>query len=114
MPMLLALLLVVFVIFCIALIAKKLNLTPNNSGHFKLISSMSLGGKERIVIIEVQGKQHAIGVTAQNVNHLFAVDTPIETKPLAMANSPLVNKINKLFGYTPPEPHVNKTQKMDK
>lgn len=111
MPMLLALLLVVFVIIVIAFVAKKLNLTPNNTGHFKLVSSMSLGGRERIIIIEVQGQQHAIGVTPQNVNHLFSLENPIESKTLPMANSTLVNKINKLFGYTPPQTDSNSTQK---
>lgn len=102
MPMLLALLLVVFAIFVIAFVAKKLNLTPNNSGHFKLISSMSLGGRERIVIIEVQGEQHAIGVTSQNVNHLFSIEKPIESVSQPLTNSPLVRRLNQLFGYTPP------------
>lgn len=102
MPMLLALLFVVFVIFAIAFVAKKMNLTPTNNNHFKLISSMSLGGRERIVIVEVQGEQHAIGVTNQSVNHLFSIENKIESKVKPMANSPMVKKLNQLFGYTPP------------
>lgn len=102
MPMLLALLFVVFVIFAIAVVAKKLNLTPNNSSHFKMISSMSLGGRERIVIIEVQGKQHAIGVTPNNVNHLFSVENPIESNPQPITKATMVTKLNRLFGYQAP------------
>ena len=102
MPMLLALLFIMLVIFVIAWLAKKFNLTPNNGMHFKLVSSMSLGGRERIVIIEVQGQQHAIGVTGQSVNHLFQLEKNIESVPLALGNQALVGKINKLFGYTPP------------
>jgi len=100
--MLLALLFIMLVIFAIAWVAKKLNLTPNNAEHFKLVSSMSLGGRERIVIIEVQGQQHAIGVTNQSVNHLFQLEQKIEQKPIQLGNQALVGKINKLFGYTPP------------
>jgi len=102
LPMLMALLFIMFVIFVIAWVAKKLNLTPNNSGHFKLVSTMSLGGRERIVIIEIQGQQHAIGVTSQSVNHLFQLEKNIESNSLQLKDNALVNKLNKVFGYTPP------------
>jgi flagellar biosynthetic protein FliO len=102
LPMLLALLFIVFLIYVIAWAARKMNLAPANAQHFKLISSMSLGGRERIVIIEVQGKQHAIGVTNQSVNHLFELDENIETKSPQLTDNALVNKINKVFGYQPP------------
>lgn len=101
--LLMALLFVLFVIFVIAWFAKKFNLTPASSDHFKLVSSMSLGGRERIVIIDVQGEQHAIGVTNQSVNHLFKLDTKIEKPTQELSNNNLVNKINKIFGYTPPQ-----------
>jgi len=106
-PMLMALLFIMFIIFVVAWVAKKLNLTPNNTGHFKLVSSMSLGGRERIVIIEVQGQQHAIGVTSQSVNHLFTLEENIEENTLPFKDNVLLNKLNKAFGYSPPE---NKSQ----
>ena len=102
LPMLLSLLLIMAVIFAVAWAAKKLNLTPNNTGHFKLVSSMSLGGRERMVIIEVQGQQHALGVTSQSVNHLFQLDKNIEPARQPMANNALLQRLNKVFGYTPP------------
>ncbi|GHB62351.1 hypothetical protein GCM10008107_09280 [Psychrosphaera saromensis] len=105
--MLMALLFVLFVIFVIAWFAKKFNLTPASSEHFKLVSSMSLGGRERIVIIDVQGEQHAIGVTNQSVNHLFKLDNKIEKPTQALTDNSLVNKINKVFGYTPPAKATN-------
>ena len=63
---------------------------------------MSLGGRERIVVIEVQGEQHAIGVTNQSVNHLFTLEKKIETHTSVLTDKPLLNKINKLFGYQAP------------
>ena len=99
LPMLLALLFIVFIIYGIAWLAKRFNLTPNNTGHFKLISSMSLGGRERILIIEVQGQQHVIGVTPQNVNHLFKLEHNIENKAGSLTEGVLLNKLNSLFGY---------------
>lgn len=100
--MILALLFVVFVIVAIAWFAKKLNLTPMSSSHFKLVSSMSLGGRERIVIVEIQGEQHAIGVTSQSVNHLFKLEQNIVANKTDIADNQMVKKINKLFGYKAP------------
>ena len=100
--MILALILVVLVILAIAWLAKKFNLTPVSSNHFKLVSSMSLGGRERIVIIEIQGQQHAIGVTNQSVNHLFKLDENITSTTSIPGDSQMLHKINKLFGYQAP------------
>jgi flagellar protein FliO/FliZ len=100
--MIMALFLVILTIVAIAWFAKKFNLTPTSSSHFKMVSSISLGGRERIVIIEIQGQQHAIGVTNQSVNHLFELPDKIEPNHPNMADNQLVNKINKLFGYKPP------------
>lgn len=107
LPMLLALLFIVFLIYAIAWVAKKMNLAPASGSHFKLVSSMSLGGRERIVIIEVQGKQHAIGVTQQSVNHLFELEQNIEKPEAHLTDNNLVNKLNKLFGYQAPNNNSN-------
>ncbi len=107
LSMIMGLLFVLFVIFVIAWVAKKFNLTPASSEHFKLINSMSLGGRERIVVIEVQGEQHAIGVTNQSVNHLFKLNEKIEKPEQVFATNGLINKMNKAFGYQAPEQNVN-------
>jgi len=102
LSLIMALLFVLFVIFVIAWLAKKFNLTPTSSEYFKLINSMSLGGRERIVIIEIQGEQHAIGVTNQSVNHLFKLNDKIEKSTPELTDNHLINKINKIFGYQAP------------
>ncbi len=108
LSMIMALLFVLVVIFLIAWLAKKFNLTPTSQDHFKLISSMSLGGRERIVIIEIQGEQHAIGVTNQNVNHLFKLENNVQKPSQQLTDNTLVNKINKMFGYQAPGQNQNK------
>ena len=74
-----------------------------------MIASSSLGGRERIVVVEVQGEQHAIGVTPQSVNHLFKLEKNIETAKVQVTNNQLVNKINKLFGYQAPQTAQSQT-----
>ena len=111
MSMILALLFVVFVIFAIAWVAKRFNLTPASSGHIKMISATSLGGRERVVVIEISGEQHAIGVTNQSVNHLFKLDQPLQTPKMALPGNQLVDKINRLFGYQAPnKPSASKSK----
>lgn len=100
--MIMALVFVVFVIVAIAWVAKKFNLAPVNNSYFKVVSSMSLGGRERIVIVEIQGEQHAIGVTNQSVNHLFKLDKNLENNKTELTDGAMLNKINKLFGYQAP------------
>lgn len=102
LSMIMALFFVVAVIIAIAWVAKKFNLTPINNTHFKVISSMSLGGRERIVIVEIQGQQHAVGVTSQSVNHLFQLEQNITNNKSELTDGPLLNKINKIFGYQAP------------
>ncbi|MFT5164496.1 MAG: flagellar biogenesis protein FliO, partial [Alteromonadaceae bacterium] len=34
--------------------------------------------KERVLVIEVNGQQHLLGVTSQQINHLLTLDEPIE------------------------------------
>lgn len=110
LPMLLALLFIVALIFALAFLAKRFNITPMQSSHIKLVSSMSLGGRERIIVIEIQGKQHALGVTQQSVNHLFELEEGLPAPSFKLAENSLVNRINKVFGYTPPEQASKSTE----
>lgn len=112
--MILALLFVVAVIFAIAWVAKRFNLAPASSNQIKMVASSSLGGRERIVVIEIQGQQHAIGVTTQSVNHLFQLPEKLESPKTSLADNQLINKINKLFGYTPPQPEQSNISKNNK
>ena len=40
---------------------------------------MMAGTRERIVVLEVGGEQHLIGVTAQNINHLSKLEHKLES-----------------------------------
>ncbi len=45
--------------------------------HIKTVAVMPMGVKEKIVLIEVAGKQILLGMTAQNINTLATFDEPI-------------------------------------
>lgn len=62
---------------------KKMALRLPGSRHIKVICTMPLGQRERILVIEIQGKQRVIGVTAQNINLLFELENPLPEEKLA-------------------------------
>lgn len=75
-----------FVILMVLLLGwsfKKLTLRMPGSQHMKVISTIPLGPKERLLVIEMQGKQRVLGVTAHQINFLFELDKPLPEEKLA-------------------------------
>ncbi|SEA49408.1 flagellar biosynthetic protein FliO [Alkalimonas amylolytica] len=62
---------------------KKLTLRIPGSQHMKVISTIPLGPKERLLVIEIQGKQRVLGVTSQQINFLFELNEPLPEEKLA-------------------------------
>ncbi|MCB6183572.1 flagellar biosynthetic protein FliO [Leeia sp. TBRC 13508] len=80
-------------VFVIALVLgavwamKRLSLgVPGMKTPVKLIGGTMLGGKERVVVIEVEGEWLVLGVTAQNITVLKQLDKP----PVSDAESTMV------------------------
>ncbi len=59
-----SLIIVLGLLFGLAWLYKKLAIKLPGSSHIKIISSVMLGPRERILVIEVQGKQRVLGVTS--------------------------------------------------
>jgi flagellar protein FliO/FliZ len=75
--------LVVVVIMVLAFLYKKLQLKLPGSKHFKVVATLPVGQKERILVIEIQGKQRVIGVTPHSVNFLFELENTLPEEKLA-------------------------------
>ena len=43
----------------------------------RVLSSVPLGARERVALIDVKGQQFLVGVTTQNINHLHTFDEPV-------------------------------------
>ncbi|MGL5292018.1 MAG: flagellar biosynthetic protein FliO [Vibrionaceae bacterium] len=87
MTTVLVLLSVIALIFAIAHWVKRMNLSPlSGKAGVKLISQLALGQKERIMVIDVNGEQMVIGITAHNINLLKVLDTPITPAVSESAN----------------------------
>lgn len=72
-----SLIVVLGLLFGLAWLYKKLAIKLPGSSHIKIVSSVMLGPRERILVIEVQGKQRVLGVTANQINMLFELDQPL-------------------------------------
>ncbi|WP_233078003.1 flagellar biosynthetic protein FliO [Rheinheimera soli] len=78
-----SLIIVLGLLFGLAWLYKKLAIKLPGSSHIKIVSSVMLGPRERILVIEVQGKQRVLGVTANQINMLFELEQPLVDDPAA-------------------------------
>jgi flagellar protein FliO/FliZ len=76
----LALMLMVGLILGLAWLARRFGqpLFQQNK-QLRLIASLSLGVKEKIILVEVEGKQLVLGVTPQQITSLHVMDAPAKT-----------------------------------
>ncbi|SEH99536.1 flagellar protein FliO/FliZ [Rheinheimera pacifica] len=81
--MALSLAIVVAIVLTLGWAFKKLTLRLPGSRHIKIISTMPLGPKERLLVVEMQGKQRVLGVTAHSINLLFELENPLPEEKLA-------------------------------
>jgi flagellar protein FliO/FliZ len=78
--MIVSLLLVLLAIVIAAWIMKKLQVGGSTANGLKVITSLNLGSKERLVVVQVGEKQLLLGLTGQQINLLDTLDEPIEIK----------------------------------
>lgn len=79
------LIVVLVLIFVLAYIVKRLNLVPASNGVLKMVAATPLGQREKVVLIEIEGQQYLLGVTAQQVNLIDKLDTAVKTDPDSFA-----------------------------
>lgn len=73
----LSLLLVIAVVFMLAFLMRRFNVTQSGTSQLKVVASMMAGTRERVIVIQVGTEQHLIGVTAHNINHLAKLSQPL-------------------------------------
>lgn len=75
--------LVILLVLGLGWLFKKLTLRLPGSRHMRVVCAMPLGQRERILVIEIQGKQRVIGVTPHSINLLFELENPLPEEKLA-------------------------------
>lgn len=81
--------------------------TFSGSSQLKILSSMPLGTRERIVLIDAGGQQLLLGITPTNINtlHVFAEPIVIDNKP--EAQSDFSRKLMAILQQKPSSPSPN-------
>jgi flagellar protein FliO/FliZ len=78
--MVLSLLMVLALIIISAMLLKRFNLTQQGSNQLSVVASLSLGTKERIMVVQVGEQQLVLGVCPQQISLLKDLETPIDTQ----------------------------------
>jgi flagellar protein FliO/FliZ len=104
MTMIVALLTVLAIIIVCAFILKRIQPVKTQGKGLDIVTSMSLGAKERLIVVQVGDKQQLLGVTSQQITLLATLDTPLEiTAPIttelskslvSLVQKHLINKKN--------------------
>ena len=77
--LLLSLGLVVVIIFALAWLVKRFNFIPQQSqGLIKIISTLSVGSRDRLALIQVGDEQLLIALTPGKISKLHRLKTPID------------------------------------
>ena len=63
--------LVPFIVLVIYLLKRFSGLAAHEKNGLRILKSQTLGAKERLVLVEVEGIQLLLGVTSQSVNMLY-------------------------------------------
>jgi len=85
--MILSLLMVLAVIIISAFVLKRFNFAQQNTHQLKVVASLSLGAKERLVVVQVAEKQLVLGVTAQQITLIEHLDETEITVDRALPSS---------------------------
>lgn len=72
-----ALLGIVLLIFLMAWLLKKTRLVSPVGGQIQLITSLPLGARERLTVVQVGDEQFLLGITASQITLLSKLDTPL-------------------------------------
>jgi len=75
--MILSLLMVLALIIICAFVLKRFNLTQQGVSQLRVVTSLSLGAKERVMVVQVGEQQLLLGVTAQKITLLEKLVEPL-------------------------------------
>ncbi|RLV61628.1 flagellar biosynthetic protein FliO [Parashewanella curva] len=76
---------VVMIILVLAYLVRRFNLTPASNGVMKTLAVTPVGQKEKLVLMEMDGKQYLLGVTQHQITLLDKIKDPIEVKAESFA-----------------------------
>lgn len=94
------LVLIVIVIFGLAWLMKKMQLTQHaNNGLIQIVSAISVGQRDRIALIQVGEEQILVGLTPGRIQKLHALNRPVDADVSTAASNaaPFAEKFKQLL-----------------
>ena len=92
------LLVVVAIIFIVAWMLKRLNLTQQSqSGLLRIIAGLPLGTRDRIVLLQVGNEQILVGLSPGRIEKLHTLSEPVAVDQSKPVMTPFAQKINELM-----------------
>lgn len=90
---------IIVLIFALAWLMKKLQLTPQSSQSLiRVVSAISVGHRDRIALVEVGNEQILIGLTPGRIERLHTMQTPVQYVDQAqIASAGFQDKLNRLM-----------------
>lgn len=93
------LLLIVALIFLLAWLMKKFNLNQQSqSGLIRIIAGLSIGTRDRIVLLQIGEEQILLGLTPGRIEKLHTLAQPLEVSGEQAVTASFASKINRLMG----------------
>lgn len=93
------LILIVALIFALAWLLKKFNLNQqSHSGLIRIIAGLSIGTRDRIVLLQIGEEQILLGLTPGRIEKLHTLAQPLEVTGEQPVSGSFASKINRLMG----------------
>ncbi len=93
------LVLVVVAIFALAWLVRKFNLNQqSHSGLIRIIAGLSIGTRDRIVLLQIGEEQILIGLTPGRIEKLHTLARPLEGNVEKAVSGAFAAKLNRLMG----------------
>jgi flagellar protein FliO/FliZ len=91
------LLFIVVLIFALAWMMKKMRLTQSaHHGLIQIVSSISVGQRDRIALIQVGDEQILVGITPGRIEKLYTLKNALKLDQKTSANESFTDKFNQL------------------
>lgn len=99
MKLTLGLVAVVAIIFAIAWMLKRFNITQQSqSGIIKVVAGLPLGTRDRIVLLQVGSEQILVGLSPGRMEKLHTLSDPVKVEEIKPQTASFAQKVNELMG----------------
>lgn len=90
---------VLLLVFVFAWLVKKLNLNQHShNGLIRIVAGISIGARDRIVLLEVGKEQILIGLTPGRIEKLHCLSEPLESSESTPVNASFAARLNQIMG----------------